>query len=305
MKVAIAVIAGLVLGGAAIRLDDALAEEDFSEKKWIFPREKCRVKGQKRGGLFRHSCAKSWNKAGRCAWIPEDGCMTNCLSRFNQKKTLCDPVDCVWDDEERRCSFLDGTERDRTYFCGNISVILNKDQLSYCTGVSTAARATELQPQAKAIDIMGFMGCWYVQANIPTFLDAGSTNNIELYTWNERRQRIDVTFQYTKNGKDILSYQKGWTKNEANTLWRLHPRLLWVFWPLNLPYVLLYVADDFSSSIVGYPDRSYLWIMTREVHPDPAEVQRLIGIAEANGYRQADMTMVQNNINGTPSICPQ
>jgi len=304
---------GLVLQAWAIRLDGELSEQLTSDgaadtqnsasEDWLVPAEKCRVKGESTSSLFRRSCSASWGASGRCAWAG-GGCMTNCLHSENRHQELCDAQDCVWDAAARTCGFAEGSTPGRTDFCGRAQGVLSLKQFSFCDGVPTTA-LTELQPMAGSIDIQDFMGCWYVQANIPTFLDAGSTNNVELYRWNEKESRIDVTFQYTKDGKDTLSYQKGWVDNEQATLWRLHPRLLWVFWPFNLPYVLTYVAEDFSSAIVGYPDRSYLWIMTREVHPDAAEVERLINMAVDQGYKREDINMVANDIPETPKICPQ
>lgn len=266
--------------------------------------EKCRVKGEFRSGFLKRSCTKSWSKSGRCAWIAGDGCMTNCNHPRNQNRELCDSRDCLWSEAERSCSFDSSSVSGRTDFCGRAPSILRDSQLTFCRSLPTAATATELQPLKQKIDIMDFMGCWYVQANIPTFLDRGSSNNIELYTWNEQKSRIDITFQYTKDGQDTLSYQKGFLNNENNTLWRLHPRLLWIYWPFNLPYVLFYVDENFTSSVIGYPDRSYLWIMTREVNATSQEKQRLIGIAKDHGYREEDISMVQNDIPETPAICP-
>jgi len=325
MKIAIFTFFGLVLCGSAIRengeltqrlMDESDVESQVQESadlqksakgeinsnaKWF--EEKCRVKGEFKSGWFRQGCQKSWDKSGRCAWADEVGCMTNCHHRRNQNQDRCDPTDCVWSESEGSCNFADSIASARAAFCGSVTNVLHDNQLTFCDGVAeTAVAARALLPQGN-IDIMRFMGCWYVQANIPTFLDKDSSNNIELYEWNTARSRIDVTFQYTKGGKDILSYQKGWVNNENATLWRLHPRLLWIYWPLNLDYVMFYCNENYTSSIIGYPDRSYLWIMTREVNAPAAEVQRLIGISKDNGYQEEDINIVQNDIPEKPEIC--
>jgi len=188
--------------------------------------------------------------------------------------------------------------------CIAIGLAIQASALRHVHNSTAATRPME--PLAREIDLPRFMGCWYVQANIPTYIDEGSTNNIESYSFDPEESRIDVTFQFTKDGVDTLSYQKGWVNNEYGSLWRLHPQFGagGPFLPLDLPWILIYLNEDYTSSIVGYTDNKYLWIMTREVTASAAEVERLIGVAETYGYNKENIVMVQNDIPQTPEICP-
>ncbi len=71
----------------------------------------------------------------------------------------------------------------------------------------------------ESVDIKRFMGRWYVIANIPTFIEKGAHNAIETYTWNEKENRIDVSFKFNQDRPDGVekSYpQKAYIYNKKN-----------------------------------------------------------------------------------------
>jgi len=143
----------------------------------------------------------------------------------------------------------------------------------------------------RQMELERFMGRWYVHANIPTFLDRGSTDNIEDYEWNNETQKIKVTFTYTKEGKTETSqaYQKATVFNDLNTEWRCNPKFFGFFFPLKLAYLVVDLAEDYSSTIVAVPDRAYLWIMTRSKTIDEESLQALIKKSVSLGYREEDI----------------
>ncbi|MDE2595650.1 MAG: lipocalin family protein [Sphingomonadales bacterium] len=56
------------------------------------------------------------------------------------------------------------------------------------------------------------------------------------------------------------------------------------FGPFYGDYWVLDHADDYSWSIVGEGSGRYLWLLSREAVPEPAQVEALIGRAAALGY---------------------
>ena len=54
--------------------------------------------------------------------------------------------------------------------------------------------------------------------------------------------------------------------------------------PLGLPYLVVDCASDYSSTIIGLPDRSILYIMARTPEVEPAVLDGLIAKSEACGY---------------------
>ena len=136
------------------------------------------------------------------------------------------------------------------------------------------------------VDLPKYLGTWYVIANIPTFLEKGAVNATEIYTWNEKENRIDVQFHFnqdTADGKLKEYTQKAFIYDEASKAeWRIQP-----FWPLKLAYLIIDIAPDYSYTIVGVPNRNYVWIMARTKKMDEALYQSLVQKLAQVGYDTA------------------
>lgn len=120
--------------------------------------------------------------------------------------------------------------------------------------------ATKFPPLKKVdyVDIPRFMGKWYVIANIPTVVEKGARNSIEEYSWNEKEDRIDVMFTMMKDGEKKEYPQKAWVQNKSGSHWKIQ-----FFWPLKFDYLVIDLAPDYSWTVVGVPDRDFVWIMAR------------------------------------------
>lgn len=135
---------------------------------------------------------------------------------------------------------------------------------------------------AEKVDIKRFMGEWYVIAHIPTYFEKGAYNALETYTLRDDGV-IDVDFRYRKDsftGELKTLPQIGWVYDlETKAHWKIRP-----FWPLKFDYLIHYLADDYSATVIGVPDHDYLWFMART--PELSEEQRvkMEEIAEALGY---------------------
>jgi dehydrogenase/reductase SDR family protein 12 len=158
--------------------------------------------------------------------------------------------------------------------------VLIPDSTSFC------APQGALKAMEEPIEIDRFMGRWYVIANIPTFADKGTINNTEDYSWDSSKNLVQISFGYSKPSKptkrtEIL--QRATVVNDAKTQWALSPKL-GIYLPINIPYLIVYCAQDYSTAIVGVPDRKYVWIMARSKEIDQATIDGLMKRAEAFGY---------------------
>lgn len=112
------------------------------------------------------------------------------------------------------------------------------------------------------VDIEQFMGKWYVIANIPTFFEKDATNAIEYYELNKNGS-IETTFSFFKGspiGKKMIYTPKGYIYNKkTNAEWRME-----FLWPFKSPFLIIDIAEDYSYTVIGYPNRKYVWIMSRE-----------------------------------------
>jgi apolipoprotein D and lipocalin family protein len=128
------------------------------------------------------------------------------------------------------------------------------------------------------VDIPRFMGDWFVIASIPTPFEKGVYNGLETYRWNEEKKRVEIT-------------QKGWiTDTTGNSHWLVQP-----FWPLKFDYLVIDLAEDYSWTIVGVPDKSYVWIMARKSSMGPEDYQLAISRLKKLGYRLDDLKKVPQN----------
>jgi lipocalin len=136
------------------------------------------------------------------------------------------------------------------------------------------------------IELSQFMGRWYVLAHIPTFLDKDTINNTEDYSWDSSKSSVSITYSFSKASKpekrsQIL--QRGRVENSANTRWSIRPKI-GVYLPIDIPYLITYCAEDYSTSIIAVPNRRYVWIMARTPQIEESEFEDLLNKAKDNGY---------------------
>ena len=121
------------------------------------------------------------------------------------------------------------------------------------------------QPPLKTVpfvDLDRFMGDWFVIANIPTFIEKRATNAKESYLINNKGE-IQTTFTFFQDnpkGKKKVYNPIGFIHNkETNAEWRMQ-----FLWPFKLPFLIIDLADDYSYTVIGVPNRKYIWIMARQ-----------------------------------------
>jgi dehydrogenase/reductase SDR family protein 12 len=166
-------------------------------------------------------------------------------------------------------SFTKNSPQEVKFMMSQLEKWANHDRPSVEESNRLAALKLPLKATDTPIDIQKFMGKWHVLANIPLSVEVGAYNGIENYTWNEEKKVVDVLFEYhpkgakPENPKSKSEMRAAIKNSPIDTFWALNPKILGVYLPLGLSYLLLYVAPDDSYCIVGVPDRSALWIMTK------------------------------------------
>jgi apolipoprotein D and lipocalin family protein len=144
-----------------------------------------------------------------------------------------------------------------------------------------------IKTQAK-VDLARFMGDWFVIANIPTFLEKGVHNAVESYRL-AADGTIETTFTFRDGGFDGKPKRytpTGFVVDRAsNAVWGMQ-----FVWPIKADYRIVYVADDYSATIIGREARDYVWIMARSPSLPEAQYRRLLGMVAEQGY---DIVRVQ------------
>jgi len=138
------------------------------------------------------------------------------------------------------------------------------------------------------VDLQRFMGDWYVIANIPTFLEKGAYNAVESYELDDDGS-IATTFRFRKDGfdgKQKVYNPRGFVRDTAsNATWGMR-----FVWPFKSDYRIVYLADDYSQTIIGRQSRDFVWIMARTPSISDSDYDRLLEFVATLGY---DPTLVQ------------
>jgi apolipoprotein D and lipocalin family protein len=140
------------------------------------------------------------------------------------------------------------------------------------------------------VDLERFMGDWYVIANIPTFVEKGAYNAVESYHLDEDGT-IATTFTFRKDafdGPEKQYHPRGFVRNtESNAEWGMQ-----FVWPFKGDYRIIYLADDYSTTIIGRNKRDYVWLMARSPEMSDGEYSRAIQFIESAGYDTSDVQRV-------------
>ena len=132
------------------------------------------------------------------------------------------------------------------------------------------------------VDLNRFMGDWYVIANIPTFIEKDAHNAIESYRLNDDGT-VATTFKFNKGSIDgpLKEYHpRGFiTDKKSNAVWGMQ-----FVWPFKAEYRIIFLADDYSKTVIGRSKRDYVWIMAREPAISDEEFDAILGFLLDQGY---------------------
>lgn len=165
--------------------------------------------------------------------------------------------------------------------------------------VGCSAKNGDLRALDRKIDVARFMGDWYVVASIPIDLpfasEADAFDAVETYRLNEDEE-IDITYVFRDGGFDgelTTMRQRGWVHDkELGTEWRVQ-----FLWPFRSAYLIAWLNDEYTRTIVGVPSRRYVWVMSRDPNLDEGELEELSARVEALGY---DVTQLRRVPHQTP-----
>jgi len=94
---------------------------------------------------------------------------------------------------------------------------------------------------------------------------------------------IDTRYRFRKDAFDgpLKEFNPtGFVYNtETNTEWRMQ-----FLWPFKSAYLIAWVDDAYEQTIIGVPNRKYIWLMTRSPDISDAEYAALVQIAADMQY---------------------
>ena len=154
-------------------------------------------------------------------------------------------------------------------------------------GLAMSVSCTSLGPQspptlAPSVNLPQFMGDWYVIASIPVWLERDSFNGKESYRIDER-QRIQTTYTFNKGGFDGPRKRYQPVARVHDHLTRAEWRMQFL-WPFKAAFLIHFVEDDYSTTIIGEPKLEHVWIMARTPQIPEDTYAALVQRADVLGY---------------------
>lgn len=153
-----------------------------------------------------------------------------------------------------------------------------------CRGTQSvkSEKLAPLKAMNRPIDLKKFMGDWYVIAHIPTFIETQAYNAVESYKLMDDGT-IKTTFVFNKGSFDgpLKTYNpKGQVYNQqTRTEWRMQ-----FVWPFKSAFLITAWYEKEGITIIGVPDRKYVWIMARTKTIPETRYTELVKELEHTGH---------------------
>jgi apolipoprotein D and lipocalin family protein len=145
-----------------------------------------------------------------------------------------------------------------------------------------AAAASAHIPLARAVDVSRMYGGWHIVATIPNSFERGMVAPYDVYT-----ARPDGSIRedfYVRHGS-FASPVKHFVVHDfvkpgtGGAAWQVQ-----IFWPIRLPFLVLYVDPDYRYVIFGEDNRKLGWIYAREPMLSDADYQAAFDHLSNLGY---------------------
>jgi len=157
------------------------------------------------------------------------------------------------------------------------------------TGVLASAASSQTLEVTPSVDLSRYAGKWYEIARLPNrFQNSCAGEVIADYSLLESNQLKVVNQCRQNNGQTTSAEGEARLAGKSGPNSKLKVRFapVWLSW---LPvvwgdYWIIDLAPDYSFSVVGTPDRKYLWILSRTPQMDDAIYQKIVKQTAAKGF---------------------
>ena len=146
------------------------------------------------------------------------------------------------------------------------------------------------------INIEQFMGKWYVISLVPNFVEKGCSNSSDTYALN-KDGTISITYNAIKDGKERIIKQRGYVDKLEPARWEVQ-FLKPIYVPFyRAPFEVIILDSAYQYAVIGYPDNSYGWILSRETTLDDDIYKEVLNNLENQfGYdKEVFKKVIHNN----------
>ncbi len=153
-----------------------------------------------------------------------------------------------------------------------------------------ACRSYPPLPTVEHVDLLRFMGDWYVIAHIPASSEAEAHNAVESYRLDPDGS-IATTYAFRDGGFDgeFVVMQPSAVVRDliSNATWGMQ-----FFWPLRFEYLITFLDPQYQMTIIARSARDYAWIMARRPDVDEATYGVLVDALGKQGYDTSKLRRV-------------
>jgi apolipoprotein D and lipocalin family protein len=154
--------------------------------------------------------------------------------------------------------------------------------------VEAAVQAAGPVRTVASVDLARYVGDWFEMARFPNRFQRQCAGDVRATYASRPDGRIDVTNRCrtmdgrTTEARGIARVADIATRAKLEV--RFAPAVL-SFLPFVWgDYWVIGLADDYKWAVVGTPDRTYLWILSRTPDLDAARYEQALARARANGF---------------------
>ena len=129
------------------------------------------------------------------------------------------------------------------------------------------------------VDLEKYLGKWYEIAHLPARFQEGCFETTATYALS-KNGIISVLNECRRKGEVTQA------KGKAKVVDKITGAKLKVtfFWPFYGDYWIIKLGNDYEYSVVGTPNRKYLWILSRTAQMDDNLFSQLIEFVKSKGF---------------------
>jgi len=143
-----------------------------------------------------------------------------------------------------------------------------------------------------SVDLNRYIGTWYEIARYPnSFQKKDCVGTTATYALREDG-KISVVNRCRKGSPD------GPEDKVSGKAWVVDPKTnarikVQFFWPFSGDYWIIQLGEQYEYAVVGHPDRTYLWILSRTPQMDPELYAHIITRLKQQGYDPSKLLVAE------------
>jgi apolipoprotein D and lipocalin family protein len=132
------------------------------------------------------------------------------------------------------------------------------------------------------VDLKRYAGEWYEIARYPHRFQKGCVGSKATYSLRDdgKITVLNECYKGSFNGKIRRAKGKAWVVDEKTNA-KLKVSF---FWPFSGDYWIIDLGKEYEYAVVGHPDRTYLWVLSRTKTMDAEVYEKILERLEEKGY---------------------